>query len=96
METKETCVKETMESIDNIGRAEANPFLYDKIMSRMQSAANRDKFLNPATIRWALICTALLIGLNVLSLLHSGKENNISKGAAGAFATEYFSYMNNL
>lgn len=96
METKEKWVKETMESIDSIGRAEANPFLYDKIMSRMQLVASRDTYLNPATIRWALICTALLIGLNVLSILHSGKENNISKRAVGAFANEYFSYMNNL
>jgi hypothetical protein len=95
METKEKWVKEIMESIDNVGRAEANPFLYDKVMYRMQSAANIDTFLKPTTVRWALLSTALLIGLNVLSLLHSGKENNPSKGAAGAFATEYFSYMNN-
>ena len=95
METKEKWVKETMESIDHIGRAEANPFLYDKVMHRTQSTGKRGMTFTPATIRWAVICTVLLVGLNVFSILHSSKESNSSRRTTNVFASEYFSYMNN-
>ncbi|HXB12527.1 MAG TPA: hypothetical protein VNZ45_11105 [Bacteroidia bacterium] len=94
MEPKESLIKETLESIDGIGRAAANPFLYDKIMDRMQRVGE-GKTLQPAVMRWAMVLGIALICLNVLSVLQYHKSSQSPSKNESAFASEYFSYINN-
>ena len=93
MEPKESLVKETLESIDGITSAKANPFLYDKILHRMQNPIQGRAF-KPATVRLAITFVTVLIGLNVFSLLHYTKSTN-EQVTGNPVSTEYFSYLNN-
>jgi hypothetical protein len=94
MEPKESFIKETLESIDGIGRAGANPFLYDKIVNRMKRI-EEGRILHPAIMRWAMVLGIALICLNVLSVMQYHKSSNSSVKNESAFASEYFSYINN-
>ncbi len=94
MEPKENFIKETLESIDGIGRAGANPFLYDKIMNRMQRAGE-GRIMQPAVMRWAMVLGIVLVCLNVLSVMQYCKSSHSSSKNESAFVSEYFSYINN-
>jgi hypothetical protein len=94
MEPKEKLIKETMESIDGIGRASTNPFLYDKIMNRMNSVT-KGSILRPATIGWAMAFMAILVGLNILTITHYNKQSSSQVDGSGLVNKEYFSYLNN-
>jgi len=95
MDTKEKWINETLESIEGMNRAGANPFLFEKVMNRM-NAVDSAPVLKPATLRWAISLTLLLVALNIAGLLH---YNNSAQKTAGAnengFAQEYFSYITN-
>ncbi len=93
MDTKEKEVKQTLESIDGISPANANPFLYDKIMHRMQSA-KQVSILRPVVIGWGTALIVLLVGINVFSLAHYSKKSQQVE-ARSAFSSEYFSYITN-
>lgn len=93
MEPKETWIKETLESADGIGRAKANPFLYDKVINRMHQARVNNVPKN-VYVRWVM-AAALLVGLNVVSLVHYHKHRATQNNSANAFTGEYFSYLNN-
>ncbi len=94
MEPTESKVKETMESIDGMSRANANPFLYDKIMHRMQ-AAKQTRILRPAAIGLAMAFIVLLIGLNLITLVHYNKTSATQVDGTSLVKSEYFSYLNN-
>ncbi len=93
MEPKESLVKETLESIDGINSAKANPFLFDKVMHRMQGRTEGRVF-KPATVRLAIAFVAVLVGLNVFSLLHYTRSTK-EQVSSNPVSTEYFSYLNN-
>lgn len=93
MEPIEDNIKHTLESINGISRARANPFLYDKVIHRMQTSSEQGFVLNPATIRLAIAFTVILVGLNVFSLINYNKST--ADSPAKAFGREYFTYMNN-
>ena len=92
MDPKETEINKTLDSLERISRAQANPYLFQKVMNRMEDMGRQ--VVTPVTIRWALATLALLIGINVLSILHSNKSANSYNGTK-AFQSEYFSYINN-
>lgn len=92
MEPKETIVNETLDSLEGISSAKANPYLFQKVMNRMENMGKQ--VVTPATIRWALGTLALLVGVNVFSILHSHKTSTSYNGNK-AFQSEYFSYINN-
>ncbi|HXP50148.1 MAG TPA: hypothetical protein VN922_09355 [Bacteroidia bacterium] len=94
MEPKEKLIKETIESIDGISRANANPFLYDKIINRMNSKAGSN-VLKPATIGWAMAFMVVLIGLNILTITHYNKSGSSQADGSSLVSKEYFSYLNN-
>ena len=94
MEPKEKLINDTMESIDGISRASANPFLYDKIINRMNNAT-KSNVLKPATIGWAMAFILLLVGLNILSITHYNKSGASQVDGSSLVSNEYFSYLNN-
>jgi len=93
METKETLVNKTLESLEGMEKAKANPYLYDKVLHRMQTVAEH-RFVKPAMVRLALAAIAVIICINVYSLLHYEKTGSSSASTGNAFGTEYFSYIN--
>lgn len=95
METKETLVNRTLESLEGMEKANANPFLYNKVMHRMQTVTE-SRFVRPAMIRLALAAIAVIICMNVYSLFHYEKAGNASASANNPVRAEYFSYISNL
>lgn len=95
MEPKENLIKQTIESIYGISQAKANPFLYDKIMHRMQSAGEQRITLRPSVIRLALAFAVILIGLNVFSLISYNRSESKQSVSVSSVNSEYFSYLNN-
>ena len=93
---KEQWIVDTMSSIDRIGRAEVNPFLYTKVMQRRENRSINVIVINPR-LAWAVAASLiLLIGLNVFVCANFSKTNT-AQGKTGttAFASEYFQFMNN-
>jgi len=67
METRnkiEDEVEKTLESLDGIKRAEANPFLFTRIEARLEKPENNGAHI----IRYVLIAAVILV-LNVFSIL---------------------------
>jgi len=92
MEPKKNHIQQTMESLDGMTQATANPFLYDKVMNRMRNAG-QSQMVKPATLRVAFAIAVIVIGVNVFSLLHFNGSS--SAGQSNAFQKEYFSYITN-
>jgi hypothetical protein len=81
-------VNKTLQSLDGIERAESNPFLYSKIMNRMQSQKKEYVYQGKVVFRFALL-VVVLAGINFYTIYQkekSVKEKIISE----AFASEYF------
>jgi hypothetical protein len=93
MDTKEKRIEETLQSIDGLGRANANPFLFQKVMNRMGAAESKTP--RPAVISWSVALAVILIALNMVSLLHYTKEEKKTEASETTFAQDYFSYLNN-
>lgn len=96
MNQKENWIQETLNSVDCIKRADANEDLYDKVMQRSQKREAKIMSIKPQLVWRVAASITLLIGLNVFTLLsqHSQKENK--NGESNTFATEYFSYINQI
>jgi hypothetical protein len=92
MEPKKNQIQQTMESLDGMTQATANPFLFDKVMNRMRNAG-QTQLVKPATLRMAFAVAVVIIGVNVFSLLHF--NSNSSARQSNAFQQEYFSYITN-
>ena len=92
MEPTKNQIQQTMESLDGMAQATANPFLYDKVMNRMRNAG-QGQLVKPATLRMAFAIAVVVIGVNVFSLLHF--NSNSSALQSNEFQKEYFSYITN-
>lgn len=77
-------IEETLNSLDGLQRAGANPFLYGKIRERMKGL----KEIVPQQLAWRMvIALAIVAVINVFSVFHfnAGKKNN----GAELLAKEY-------
>ncbi|HTA81986.1 MAG TPA: hypothetical protein VK783_03580 [Bacteroidia bacterium] len=92
MEPTKNHIQQTMESLDGMAQATANPFLFDKVMNRMRNV-EQGQLVKPATLRVAFAIAVIVIGVNVFSLLHF--NSNSSARQSNAFQREYFSYITN-
>lgn len=96
MEAKEKWISETIESIDSIQKAEANHFLYDKVIHRLNSQSLETNFIKPKAIYRLAACIVLFIGFNVFTILHFNSSVVTSQNNSSVFANEYFSFINNI
>ena len=97
MKAKEEWIRETMESIDSIRSIDPNPFLYDKIIHRLETGNGKVLIIQMKTIWRVAAFIAILLMLNVLSAIHYHKSSFASTNEqANPFANEYFSYMKNI
>ena len=88
---KEQLINETLNSLKGIKKAQANPFLYEKVLNRM-SAGNTTERRIFFSLRWQVVTLTLLLALNAFTLI-SNKKNEVKENAS-AFATEYFGKEN--
>ena len=93
MKSKEGWIHETMEGLDGIVKPEPNPYLFEKIKTRME---NRKANFISQKFAWSLItCMILLAAINFLSCIRYEKKNTISSSSESkTFYSEYFSYIN--
>lgn len=93
MNTEDTNIENTMNSLNGIKRPVASPLLVDRIMKSVESVEAKIVNMSPMQ-RWSIAAgIALLITLNVFS---AKQYSTTSKGnGTNAFEKEYFSYLNN-
>jgi hypothetical protein len=97
MEHKEKWINETLESIDGIHQAEANPFLYDKVLNQLNKQKSKPDLIQLRVLYRLAACIVVFIGLNIFTILHFNKSSVVSaQDNKSAFAKEYFSYLDNI
>ena len=93
MNTKETWIDGTMNSLEGIRRAPADPELFDKIMAQTAKPVKITGRFRPVTFWVAAAAIAILVTMNILGLLYYHKVPTSSQGTPATLATEYFSYL---
>ena len=88
-------IDKTLQCLDGIKRAEANPFLYTRIKARMQKDSGWEKVISFIT-RPAVVFTTLiiLIAINGLTFFNTADENSTTENES--FATTDFDEEYNL
>ncbi len=96
MNSKKQWIRETMESLDGIHRAESDPLVFHKVT---------DQFRNPLKITparehrqlWQIAAgLALLVTLNVFSLVFYTRFTAASQNTEKIIASEYLSYLDTI
>ncbi len=90
-------VEKTLNSLSGLQKAEANAFLYEKVMSGLQKSEARVIPIAPRIIWQAAACFAALIVVNVFVWTKSADTNETSQTKTentNPVAQEYFSYIN--
>lgn len=86
-------IEEAIQSLENIRRAEMAEELHHKILNRITRRAGKEISIRPQTLWRAAAAIALLIIMNVFSMVHFNKSNGAgAKTESNVFAQEYFSY----
>ena len=84
-------IERTLQSLDGVKRAEANPFLFTRIKARMNKKANGWEwifsFVSKPAIAIAIIL--LVMAVNGWALWGSNSGENISDPGASELANEY-------
>ena len=96
MNTKEKWISETMESLNTIHGAKANPMLYENVMREIKKGSAKIIILTPTTLLKVAACAALLVGLNVFSILHYHTSHRTEKNTTNPIVSEYFNYSNSI
>lgn len=96
METKENWINKTLESLDDVSRAESDPLLFDKALQLIQ----RDKpviISIRSRMMWRVAALILLlISFNVFTLVYFAKTSGNSQINVKSVANEYFSYIDSI
>lgn len=92
MKTKEHWINETMMSLDGIKSAKSDPFIHEKVMERLNN--DSQPIALPPRLFWQIAAgLALLISLNIFSLISYTRTSTTDQTPVKTLATEYFSYM---
>jgi len=93
MNTEDTNIENTMNSLKGIKRPLAGPLLVERIMKSVESVEAKIVEMSPVQ-RWSMVAgMALLITLNVFSAKQYGTSSK--NNGSNAFEKEYFSYLTN-
>jgi hypothetical protein len=93
MDTKESWIDETINSLDGMHRAPADPELFRKLQTRPGYMVNEPIGLEPSFYWYAAAGIAILLTLNVLTALYYYDFQSTSQVVPEAFAADYLSYM---
>ncbi len=93
MKTKEAWIEETMNSLDGIRCAPADPGFFLKIQLKADhQESNAIIFKRP--LFWPIAAgIALLIALNIFGVLHFRKTQIMTQQVPAAIVTDYLSYL---
>ena len=95
MKTKEEWIKTTMQSIDNIQRADVSPQLEERL-SRINQVKGKIISMRPI-VKWSVAASiALLIGFNIVSIIQYNKTSSANQTESNPVYSEYFSHLNDL
>jgi hypothetical protein len=96
METKENWINKTLESLDDINRAESDPLLFDKVLQRIQH--DRPIIISVRSrMIWRVAALILvLISFNVFTMIYFAKVSGIGQNNVKSVANEYFSYIDSI
>jgi len=92
MKNIEQLVNETMESLDGLQRAEANPFLYTRIMQRLKNRSGYQPAYQRKLMPVMAVALVLFISLNILSFYKVNEEPRSDTNAGTGienFANDY-------
>jgi hypothetical protein len=93
MKTKETWIYETMDALDGITRAESDPVLGEKALQRIHQNQLQITRLQRSLIWKIAACIAVLISINIFSLVYLSRSANGEQDKVKSVASEYFSYI---
>jgi hypothetical protein len=85
-------IEKAMASLDHIQRAEANPFLFTRVMEKMKSPV---KSIVQPVLAWRIVAgMAIVIGLNLWIGFYSSHQNTASPTPAESayFNNHLYSY----
>ena len=96
MISKEDNIRQTLESINNIKRVEADPLLYEKIIQRIDSKKNRIISIQPRLLLQLAACIAVLIAFNVITWIYFSKtkKNSVQTNYSEAIQSVAENYFN--
>jgi hypothetical protein len=86
---KEKFIDETLNSLRGVRRAQADPFLYEKVLNRMQERSS-EKTAAGFAFRWQVAALGLLLLLNAYTAFN-GKASTEKTSSASVITNEYFS-----
>jgi hypothetical protein len=92
MTTKEQWIDETMESLGGLQRPAGDPGLYEKIVAQPGASEQKIRFIPVSLLLKIAAGLALLIGLNVITLLYYN-SSTVTAASANPLTSEYFSYI---
>ena len=92
MKTKDSWIDETLNSLDGIGRATADPDIFLKVQSKREQGDNTGLLRQPWS--WSVAAAiALLISLNIFGVLYYKEVRQLSQEVPAALAADYLSYL---
>jgi hypothetical protein len=93
MKTKETWIDETLNSLDGIRQAAADPDLLRKVEAKLLHQEKTTSLIRQRYY-WAVAAgIAVLVALNILGVLLYHQGQNLSEAVPAALANDYLSYL---
>ena len=92
MDKKDQLINETLISFEGIQKAEADPFLYEKVMNKIQ-LRKKEAVVYVKNYRWQLAALSFLLILNSYFLLKNDTSTT-KQNSNSSFANEYFGSNN--
>jgi len=96
MNPKEKWINETLESLDSIKRAEGDPLLFEKLSGRLRHPGKKITLLTPRQLLQLAAGLALLLSLNIFSLICYTRSATTVQNNVKTLAGEYFTYLNTI
>jgi hypothetical protein len=96
METKENWINKTLESLDDVNRAESDPLLFNKALQRIQYGKPTIISIRSSMIWRVAALILVLISFNVITMVYFTKTPGDSQINVKSVANEYFSYIDSI
>jgi hypothetical protein len=93
MKSNEQWINETLESLEGIMPSPGDPLLYEKVRSRISNTPQETIFFSQGLIWKIAAGIALLISINIFSIIHNNRSREVSQSQNNSLANEYFSYI---
>jgi len=88
-------ISDVMGSVDGIKPAEVNPFLFEKVLTRMQTSNQREAFFTKRMVLRLSAGFVLLLILNLVSIKQYRSGNHRHENQTSSFNEYDFSYNYN-